>query len=55
MFELTINGRTEQFETAAEMAEWRERMRSVVPKKKKKRKTSTNKNLKKENKSKNTG
>jgi hypothetical protein len=34
MFELTINGKTKVFETAAEMAEWKERM-SKPPRRKK--------------------
>ena len=35
-FELTINGKTQTFETAAEMLAWRERMQPVVPKRRKK-------------------
>ena len=41
-FELTINGQTRKFATAAEMAEWRERMQSGTfrPGKNKRRKKS---------------
>jgi hypothetical protein len=35
MFELTMNGMTRQFETAAEMAAWRDAMQKPRPKKKK--------------------
>jgi len=31
MFEITINGKTEKFETAQEMAEYVERMRPIQP------------------------
>jgi hypothetical protein len=34
-FEITINGQTKTFETAAEMVEWRERMKPVIPKRRK--------------------
>ena len=35
MFELTLNGQTRQFDSAAEMEEWRERMKPHKPKKQK--------------------
>jgi len=37
-FELTINGRTKRFDSAAEMAEWMERTKSVKPRPYKRRK-----------------
>jgi hypothetical protein len=38
MFELTINGKTEKFETVAEMVAWRERMQKPRFKKRNKKK-----------------
>lgn len=38
MFELTINGRTEKFETVAEMVAWRDRIQKPRFKKHKKNK-----------------
>lgn len=37
-FELSMNGRTETFESASEMAEWMDRQRIITPNKKKRRK-----------------
>jgi len=37
-FELTINGKTQKFNSGAEMAEWMERQKSVKPHRKKRRK-----------------
>lgn len=45
-FECTINGETRQFETAKEMAEWRERMLPVLPQKKLRHKKHKPKNNK---------